>query len=61
MTLLTESKQNIILVAGANGFTGREIVRRLSAKGAAVRVLVRDIARVKALLIDTLMFLAYVP
>src|SRR5664279_639398 len=46
--------RKIILVTGANGLTGREIVRRLSAKDISVRVLVRNIAKAKSLSFDTL-------
>jgi uncharacterized protein YbjT (DUF2867 family) len=49
-----EINQNIILVTGANGLTGREIVRRLSARGSRVRVLVRDVEKAKALSFNTL-------
>lgn len=49
-----DRNQNTILVTGATGSTGREIVRLLSAKGVHVRVLVRDIARAKALSFDSL-------
>jgi uncharacterized protein YbjT (DUF2867 family) len=49
-----ETNQNIILVTGANGLTGREIVRRLSAKGSRVRVFVRDVEKAKALSFDSL-------
>jgi len=49
-----ETNQNIILVTGANGLTGREIVRRLSAKGSRVRVLVRDVEKAKALSFNSL-------
>ena len=49
-----EINQNIILVTGANGMTGREIVRRLSAKGNRVRVLVRDVEKAKALYFNSL-------
>jgi uncharacterized protein YbjT (DUF2867 family) len=37
-----------ILVTGATGLTGSEIVRRLSATGVSVRVLVRDISKTNA-------------
>jgi uncharacterized protein YbjT (DUF2867 family) len=49
-----ETRKNVILVTGANGLTGREIVRSLSAKGVSVRILVRDINKAKSLLFDTL-------
>src|SRR5260370_17631455 len=39
----------MILVAGANGLNGSELVRRLSAKGVPVRALVRSTARAKGL------------
>ena len=40
----------MILVTGATGLNGRELVRRLSARGVPVRVLVRNAARADALL-----------
>jgi uncharacterized protein YbjT (DUF2867 family) len=46
--------QKIILVTGATGLTGREIVRKLSAKGVTVRALVRNVERAKSLNLDTL-------
>jgi uncharacterized protein YbjT (DUF2867 family) len=49
-----EPMQKIILVTGATGLSGREIVRKLSAKGVTVRVLVRNIERAKSLSFDTL-------
>jgi uncharacterized protein YbjT (DUF2867 family) len=49
-----EPMRKIILVTGANGLTGREIVRKLSAKDVSVRVLVRNIAKAKSLSFDTL-------
>jgi uncharacterized protein YbjT (DUF2867 family) len=39
-----EAKQNIILITGASGLTGGELVRLLSAKGIPVRALVRNIS-----------------
>lgn len=42
------------MVTGANGFTGREIVRKLSAKGVSVRILVRDISKARKLSLDSL-------
>lgn len=39
----------VILVTGANGLNGTELVRRLSAKGVPVRALVRSTARAHAL------------
>ncbi|MEZ0091767.1 SDR family oxidoreductase [Streptacidiphilus sp. EB129] len=39
----------MILVTGATGNIGRELVRELDAKGARVRILVRDRARAAAL------------
>jgi len=49
-----ESIRKIILVTGANGLTGREIVQRLSSKGVCVRALVRNVAKAKSLSFDTL-------
>ena len=49
-----ESIRKIILVTGANGLTGREIVRKLSTKGVSVRALVRNVAKAKSLSLDTL-------
>jgi len=49
-----DNSRNIILVTGATGTTGREIVRKLSESGAHVRVLVRDIAKAQALSLDSL-------
>jgi uncharacterized protein YbjT (DUF2867 family) len=49
-----ESIRKIILVTGANGLTGREIVQRLSSKGVCVRALVRNVAKAKSLSLDTL-------
>jgi uncharacterized protein YbjT (DUF2867 family) len=46
--------QKIILVTGATGLTGREIVRKLSVRGVTVRALVRNIERAKSLSLDTL-------
>jgi uncharacterized protein YbjT (DUF2867 family) len=46
--------RRIILVTGATGLTGREIVRRLSSTGVAVRALVRDRAKAISLSLDTL-------
>jgi len=40
----------MILVTGATGLNGRELVRRLSARGVAVRALVRNAAKADALL-----------
>jgi uncharacterized protein YbjT (DUF2867 family) len=39
----------MILVTGATGLNGRELVRRLSARGVPVRALVRDVAKAAAL------------
>ena len=39
----------MILVTGATGTTGRELLRRLSAQGVAVRALVRNAGRAAAL------------
>ena len=39
----------MLLVTGATGNIGRELVRELDARGAAMRVLVRDLARAAAL------------
>src|SRR5260370_39980734 len=39
----------MILVTGATGLNGSELVRRLSAKGVPVRALVRSAARAKGL------------
>jgi len=39
----------MILVTGATGFNGRELVRRLSARGVPVRALVRNAAKAEAL------------
>src|SRR5258706_5640943 len=39
----------MILVTGATGMTGSELVRRLSAKGARVRGLTRNVAKAAAL------------
>jgi uncharacterized protein YbjT (DUF2867 family) len=39
----------VLLVTGATGNIGRELVRELAARGAAIRVLVRDSARTAAL------------
>lgn len=49
-----DTSNRIILVTGATGLTGREIVRRLSATGVSVRVLVRDISKANALSFNTL-------
>jgi uncharacterized protein YbjT (DUF2867 family) len=49
-----DKTRNIILVTGATGMTGREIVRRLSQSGVRVRVLVRDVAKAQALSLDSL-------
>jgi uncharacterized protein YbjT (DUF2867 family) len=49
-----DTLNSVILVTGATGLTGREIVRRLSATGASVRVLVRDISKANALAFNTL-------
>jgi uncharacterized protein YbjT (DUF2867 family) len=49
-----DNSRNIILVTGATGTTGREIVRKLSESGAHVRVLTRDIAKAQALSLDSL-------
>src|SRR5260370_2402435 len=40
-----ERRQKMILVTGATGLNGSELVRRLSAKGVPVRALVRSAAR----------------
>ena len=39
----------MILVTGATGLNGRELVQRLSARGVAVRALVRNLAKAEAL------------
>jgi len=39
----------MILVTGATGLNGRELVQRLSARGVAVRALVRNLAKAQAL------------
>src|SRR5258707_15052971 len=39
----------MILVTGANGLNGSELVRRLSARGVPVRGLVRNLAKAEAL------------
>jgi len=39
----------MILVSGATGLNGQELVRRLSARGVPVRALVRNVARAQAL------------
>ena len=39
----------MILITGATGLTGGELVRRLSAKGVRLRALVRDRAKAEAL------------
>jgi uncharacterized protein YbjT (DUF2867 family) len=49
-----DNSRNIILITGATGMTGREIVRKLSQSGARVRVLVRDLAKAHALSLDSL-------
>ena len=43
----SERKRKMILVTGATGLNGRELVRRLSARGVSVRALVRGAARAK--------------
>ena len=49
-----DNPRSIILVTGATGLTGREIVKRLSQSHVRIRVLVRDITKVHALSLDTL-------
>src|SRR2546429_6831874 len=41
--------RTMILVTGATGLNGKELLRRLSARGVAVRALVRDPAKAGAL------------
>ena len=42
-----------VLVVGATGRTGRQVVARLAAEGVPVRCLVRDVARARAVLPDS--------
>jgi uncharacterized protein YbjT (DUF2867 family) len=49
-----DKTRSIILVTGATGVTGREIVRRLSQSGVRVRALVRDLKKAQALSLDSL-------
>src|SRR5258708_37161137 len=44
-----ERRQKMILVTGATGLNGSELVRRLSARGVHVRALVRSAARAEGL------------
>jgi uncharacterized protein YbjT (DUF2867 family) len=46
--------RNIILVTGATGYAGREIVRLLAQTGIRVRILVRDVTKAHAISLDSL-------
>ena len=45
----SERKEQMILVTGATGLNGSEVVRRLSARGVPVRALVRNVAKAREL------------
>jgi uncharacterized protein YbjT (DUF2867 family) len=49
-----DNPRSIILVTGATGLTGREIVKRLSQLHVRVRVLVREVTKAHALSFDSL-------
>src|SRR3954468_12443295 len=47
--MIAGRKSNMILITGATGLTGGEVVRRLSGKGVPVRALVRNPAKAEPL------------
>jgi len=49
-------EQQVVLVAGATGGTGRALVRNLSAQGFAVKALVRDEDKARAVLGDDIRY-----
>jgi uncharacterized protein YbjT (DUF2867 family) len=51
-----QGKGAVVLVAGATGGTGREIVRQALAKGYRVRALVRDEAKARGIFADTVQY-----